>query len=256
MWWFLVLLGLLIALAGLAVIALGISIFVSTFGNTLITTGAVAASGGFVIMAMGLVLRQLERFSQRLEAIIGRSSIASPAPQPEQGASSEPSLAGEPAAPSYPSAPAPRPAAHHREEPVEESRSMPNLPPPVRHPAPVQEEHDFSRESELHLAPDAPSYDSAPRGEEAERDRRPARALELPPLRRASEAKMAPETEDAGEDAENAEDGPYIIKSGIVAGMAYTLYSDGSIQAELPDGIVRFDSLNELRDHVARAQER
>ena len=55
MWWFLVLLGVLIALAGLAVIGLGVTIYVSAFGNTLITTGAVAASGGFVITAMGLV---------------------------------------------------------------------------------------------------------------------------------------------------------------------------------------------------------
>lgn len=44
---------------------------------------------------------------------------------------------------------------------------------------------------------------------------------------------------------------PRILKSGIVGGMAYTLYSDGSIQAELPDGVVRFASLQELRDHVA-----
>lgn len=46
---------------------------------------------------------------------------------------------------------------------------------------------------------------------------------------------------------------PVVLKSGIVGGMAYTLYSDGSIQAELPDGVVRFASLQELREHVARA---
>ncbi|MDE1567131.1 hypothetical protein PV781_03030, partial [Aquabacter sp. P-9] len=48
---------------------------------------------------------------------------------------------------------------------------------------------------------------------------------------------------------------PTILKSGIVGGMAYTLYSDGSIQAELPDGVLRFASLQELRDHVARANQ-
>ncbi len=46
---------------------------------------------------------------------------------------------------------------------------------------------------------------------------------------------------------------PMVLKSGIVGGMAYTLYSDGSIQAELPDGVVRFASLVELREHVSRA---
>jgi hypothetical protein len=35
--------------------------------------------------------------------------------------------------------------------------------------------------------------------------------------------------------------------------MAYTLYSDGSIEAELPIGTVRFNSLGELQEHVKRA---
>jgi len=42
-----------------------------------------------------------------------------------------------------------------------------------------------------------------------------------------------------------------ILKSGVVDGMGYTLYVDGSIEAELPDGTLRFASINELRDHLA-----
>jgi hypothetical protein len=41
-----------------------------------------------------------------------------------------------------------------------------------------------------------------------------------------------------------------ILKSGIVDGMAYTLYSDGSIEAQLPAGTLRFSSITELRNHV------
>jgi hypothetical protein len=41
-----------------------------------------------------------------------------------------------------------------------------------------------------------------------------------------------------------------ILKSGVVDGMGYTLYVDGSIEAELPDGTVRFASINELRAHL------
>lgn len=44
---------------------------------------------------------------------------------------------------------------------------------------------------------------------------------------------------------------PTVLKSGFIGGMAYTLYSDGSIEAELPDGVLRFGSLQELREHVA-----
>ena len=43
---------------------------------------------------------------------------------------------------------------------------------------------------------------------------------------------------------------PSILKSGVVDGMAYTLYSDGSIEAKLPHGTVRFGSIAELRAHI------
>jgi hypothetical protein len=41
-----------------------------------------------------------------------------------------------------------------------------------------------------------------------------------------------------------------VLKSGTVEGMAYTLYSDGSIEAQLPQGMVRFGSITELRNHI------
>jgi len=43
---------------------------------------------------------------------------------------------------------------------------------------------------------------------------------------------------------------PAILKSGVVDGMAYTLYADGSIEAKLPEGTVRFGSVAELRAHI------
>lgn len=42
-----------------------------------------------------------------------------------------------------------------------------------------------------------------------------------------------------------------VLKSGTIGGMSYTLYSDGSIEADLPDGVLRFASLQDLRDHVS-----
>lgn len=44
-----------------------------------------------------------------------------------------------------------------------------------------------------------------------------------------------------------------VLKSGVVDGMAYTLYSDGSIEAQLPQGTLRFGSLTELRHHLERS---
>ena len=41
-----------------------------------------------------------------------------------------------------------------------------------------------------------------------------------------------------------------ILKSGVVDGMAYTLYTDGSIEAKLPEGTIKFGSVAELRAHI------
>jgi hypothetical protein len=41
-----------------------------------------------------------------------------------------------------------------------------------------------------------------------------------------------------------------VIKSGVVDGMAYSLYSDGSIEAQMPEGMLRFASLDALRAHL------
>ena len=44
-----------------------------------------------------------------------------------------------------------------------------------------------------------------------------------------------------------------ILKSGVVDGMAYTLYSDGWIEAQLPQGTLRFGSITELRNHIEQS---
>jgi hypothetical protein len=51
---------------------------------------------------------------------------------------------------------------------------------------------------------------------------------------------------------EPAPERPQIVKSGVVDGMSYTLYADGSIEAKLPEGTVRFGSIAELRAHIEK----
>jgi hypothetical protein len=55
--------------------------------------------------------------------------------------------------------------------------------------------------------------------------------------------------EDTGAESEEFRQAA-ILKSGVVDGMAYTLYVDGSIEAQLPQGTVRFGSIAELRAHI------
>jgi hypothetical protein len=45
-----------------------------------------------------------------------------------------------------------------------------------------------------------------------------------------------------------------ILKSGVIDGMAYTLYTDGSIEAELPQGTMRFGSIEDLRAHLENTE--
>jgi hypothetical protein len=52
-------------------------------------------------------------------------------------------------------------------------------------------------------------------------------------------------------DAQNEDQPPVtVLKSGVVDGMAYSLYSDGSIEAQMPEGMMRFASIEELRSHL------
>jgi hypothetical protein len=41
-----------------------------------------------------------------------------------------------------------------------------------------------------------------------------------------------------------------VVKSGVINGMAYTFYADGSIEAQLSQTTVRFNSMEELRQHL------
>jgi hypothetical protein len=67
------------------------------------------------------------------------------------------------------------------------------------------------------------------------------------------EAKPEPKRDLAPAPAPEAQSEPVaILKSGVVDGMGYTLYVDGSIEAELPQGTLRFASINELREHLAK----
>jgi hypothetical protein len=61
-----------------------------------------------------------------------------------------------------------------------------------------------------------------------------------------------PETSQPAEPA-SAAAAVTILKSGVIDEMAYTLYSDGSIEAELPQGIMRFGSIAELRGYLEKS---
>ena len=61
----------------------------------------------------------------------------------------------------------------------------------------------------------------------------------------------APEPERPAPTERHEEPAPVtVLKSGVVDGMAYSLYSDGSIEAQMPEDMMRFASIDELRSHL------
>ena len=99
-------------------------------------------------------------------------------------------------------------------------------------------------------APPATFDDAWPKLERA----RPADAV--PPPRRSVRAPST-FTEASGAAASDHPPAPReeqppvtVLKSGVVDGMAYSLYSDGSIEAQMPEGMMRFASIDELRTHL------
>jgi hypothetical protein len=44
-----------------------------------------------------------------------------------------------------------------------------------------------------------------------------------------------------------------ILKSGMIDDVAYTLFSDGSIETQTPDGALRFASIEEFRKHLEKS---
>jgi hypothetical protein len=111
---------------------------------------------------------------------------------------------------------------------------------------------DATARSPLTDRPKGPAFETLwPKGS------RPARAAQATPAQEAAapaepEAANEPAAEAPQTAAPNANE-VSVLKSGVVDGMAYTLYSDGSIEADLPQGALRFGSITELRNHIEQS---
>jgi hypothetical protein len=263
-------LGVLATLAGLVAIGFGTPASALDFGNTLIAAGATAAVGGLIIIAVGAAVSRLQRIADLLSAPLHAEYPAPPPPPPpppkpprtqarpgwsEAKASSEPAPAPfEPRGPSTPpefppfssvptsvheTAPEAKPDTAASQEP----EPAPPEPAPDVHQAepPPPEAEAPPREPEL---PPKSFFDAVWPEEKALEPQPPeAPAPEPPPPEPAPPEPLPP----AAERQRAA-----ILKSGVVDGMGYTLYVDGSIEAELPQGTMRFASIHELRAHLEK----
>jgi hypothetical protein len=258
-----IVLGVVLALAGVAAIAAGAPSWALGLGlgSSLIQSGTMGLVGGLLLFGIGFVLRALSELSRRIDMISAGSGL--------------PSRAAPPAATAR--APVKRDAPPRREPP-------PINPPrdEMEEPAPVDEE-DLEFEERPRSRAWPPSTDrqpAEPRGNE--RGRGPGLEPRLGERERSRPASAEPQLGGRGDFASNnrgdfpgeprrprfaperpkeraleprgrgGEASGTVVRSGIIHGMAYTLYADGSIEAELPIGTVRFASIEELQDHVSR----
>ena len=282
--------GIGLVLAGLLAIGYGISVKEFSVGNTLIQSGVVGVCTGALMFGLWMAVRQLKIIALRLGAgaslprgevtvrpvlPLGLTREAAPGgdaafPFSRDQQAAENAGSAEPAAASAPSPPwqdeaasraLPRSDAPGEAAPAEarpkrnllfsstsrkereraQARTSEPLPPDLLS-ADLRPNPSAASPPEPAEPPPASFDDAWPKAE------RP-KPGDVPPQQRGP---RTPSTFEAnGAAARNAAQlAVTVLKSGVVDGMAYSLYSDGSIEAQMPEGMMRFASIDELRSHL------
>jgi hypothetical protein len=282
--------GTAIVAAGIALVGSGVSIQDHTFDPTVITPGAVAIVGGLILIVLAFVLQQLKNIERAIarrsvvspaqsevaEVTVGTvaaETSADPAVPVSAKVASELAAEAEPSAAAL-ATPAAQEAERLREKfpsllrldnaPAVEESNVSVLPKaPMRSDEEVAEAKNVVSVNQANgtarIRPNGHSdrvknFDSF--WPKRKRQGQAAAALEqAPPVDAVQPIVPAPNTapEPVVEVSPEAAAPISILKSGVVDGMAYTLYSDGSIEAQLPQGTLRFGSITELRNHIEQS---
>jgi hypothetical protein len=267
--------GILATAAGVAMAGFGISIKEFSLGNTLLTTGTVAIVGGLILVGIATAIQELQRIAEALavrpptpasrslafEPAAPAASRAGPSPDRMPSPSIEPAKESAFAAPRMPFSLPP----HDDEKADETSLSPRTAPTPEVAAAPERgNKGDVLSVSRLDLSfrPAPPREADAPKEFFDSLWPAPVRAnvaAETPAAPEASPADAPPPQQEAepahAKEADPVEEAQAvtILKSGIIDEMAYTLYSDGSIEAEMPQGTMRFGSIADLRSYLEKS---
>lgn len=246
-----------LAVSGLLVIAYGILVQLST-GNALIIAGAIGFCSGMIMLGFWTTIRELRAISRKLAT--GGADMRHVATAGAGDAVAPPDLdagfpvAESPAAPGLfpPAAPPP-----WQNETVLRDHPIPDPLHPEPEPAPKKRNLLFSSTRRERTRGSEPLTPELLASELRSKPMQPAEPLAFDndwnrpkrsdPAPRRNARGFASAGETGGSDDQPA---TTILKSGIVDGMAYSLYSDGSIEAQMPEGMMRFSSIDELRVHL------
>jgi len=278
--------GIGLVLAGLLATGYGITISEFSTGNTLILSGVNGVCAGAIVLGLWVAVRELQNIARRLGGDMmaqPRGEVAArPVLPPRESAAGDASFpfnqdATQTAGGTEPAAAAPPPPPPWQDEAA--ARAGGDAPPeseaasatkPKRNllfssTSRKERERAQARTSEP-LTPDLLSADLRPNPTAAPPPALPeapppsfddawpktdrSKPGEMPPLQRPARTPSA-STEANGAPARGGEQPAVtVLKSGVVDGMAYSLFSDGSIEAQMPEGMMRFASIDELRSHL------
>lgn len=285
----LVIAGVAAVVAGGVAIWFGIPVKEFSFGNTIILAGAMAICSGLLLIGLGLVIRELKAIRRSLREraldadprgaggpMLPAGSIAGRSGRLDRDEFDVRHVASESLAPTGPrrqiAAQSDDDEASRQDARRPEMESGKSEPEAVPQAPPVKGRRNLlfsssrkerdkgqsgpsdravnipSTEPAVEVEPEAksephPSFTSTwPRVERSPRSDLPRRDATLASPRQADRSSLP------GQSMSDAT----VVKSGIVDGMAYSLYSDGSIEAQMPEGMMRFASIEQLRTHIDR----
>ncbi len=279
----LLVLGVVTAVAGLMLTARGVTVHDGTIDSDIITPGVIAGVGGLLLIGLGLLVRVLQR--------IERALAARPAARPTEASSADAAAVRFPFPPKPMGSPQPVSAgANVAPAPAEDAAverlrvKFPGLSRPENAAVvegaeasltayPHAEEESAEEKSSAAVgrgrngaspARVAPRFELKARAPLASDQKMKASVFPVAAVRREPDAaaqpaqapvvvsQQAPAAETVAAPSEQPA-AASVLKSGVVEGMAYTLYSDGSIEAQLPQGTLRFGSISALRSHIENA---
>lgn len=199
--WFALFLGLILALAGGAALVASLDLLTTELGLLYATCGAVALSGGVIVIAIGLLIRRVDALRRAVLHGIGETRPERAEPLvPPLLAGIEPVVLAEA-------------GAGTREAPASEFSE------PAMTPAP------------------SPALDDAGDGEAAAiNENRKGHLPSLEALEHAAQEPAAP---------------PTLVGRYSAGGANYSIFSDGSIEAETDQGAFKFGSMNEFKAFIA-----
>jgi hypothetical protein len=217
--------GIVLAFAGALLIHSSVPV-VDVAAAALFNSGIIAIVGGLILTALAVVVRSVGRIAERFDM--------QPLPLPPVAAVGREDPAPRPARPAPPNGEAPKRSSLLSWFGSATAPDDGGPKPAAAAPEPAEPPVDLGP---LTRVPEEPRVVVPPVAAPLPKPVAPALR---PPVKPAAPAATTPEST--------------VYKSGVIDGMAYTLFMDGAIEAELPQGKVKFASIDELQAYLITRQ--